>query len=469
MFKAAKKDSGILSALQRKRGITGGRFLREALPYISTPAEKITTLEGSSDFRQALLRLIAQAKHRIIITALYLQDDDAGREILTALHHAKLNRPELEIAVFVDWHRAQRGLVGKAKSAGNASMYQQMAKSFGSGIKIFGVPVQKREITGVMHLKGFIIDDQVLYSGASLNNVYLQKFEYYRIDRYHLIHSEKLANCMVDWVTSTLLYSDAVLPLDVDEIPKTQYIHHAIVRLRYDLTHSCYETLENFNHIVKPGEVGISPLIGLGSRSNILNKTIIELLQYAEKQIVLFTPYFNLPKPIRKVINSKLKNGCRVAIVLGDKKANDFFIPPEEPFKVIGALPYFYEVNLRYFCKAHKKAIDAGLLKIHLWQHGENTFHIKGLLIDDDYALLTGNNMNPRAWRLDLENGLVLYDPQKKLLKQNQTELKKILEHTQSLTHYTQLDDISSYPPKVQRLIKRLRRIQADRLINRLL
>ncbi|MGL4666901.1 MAG: phospholipase D-like domain-containing protein, partial [Saezia sp.] len=159
----------------------------------------------------------------------------------------------------------------------------------------------------------------------------------------------------------------------------------------------------------------------------------------------------------------------RVTIVLGDKKANDFYIPPEEPFKTIGTLPYFYEVNLRRFCKRHQKAIDAGLLKVNLWQHEDNTFHLKGLLIDDDYALLTGNNMNPRAWRLDLENGLVLYDPQKKLHKQHQVELGRILEHTHPITNYKELEEISVYPPKVQRLIKRFSRVRADRLINQLL
>jgi CDP-diacylglycerol--serine O-phosphatidyltransferase len=33
------------------------------------------------------------------------------------------------------------------------------------------------------------------------------------------------------------------------------------------------------------------------------------------------------------------------------------------------------------------------------------------LFVDDDVAVLTGNNLNPRAWALDLENGLLLRDP----------------------------------------------------------
>ena len=40
-------------------------------------------------YKQQLLSLIANARRRIYITALYLQDDEAGREILHALYKAK--------------------------------------------------------------------------------------------------------------------------------------------------------------------------------------------------------------------------------------------------------------------------------------------------------------------------------------------------------------------------------------------
>jgi CDP-diacylglycerol--serine O-phosphatidyltransferase len=37
--------------------------------------------------------------------------------------------------------------------------------------------------------------------------------------------------------------------------------------------------------------------------------------------------------------------------------------------------------------------------------------------IDQRYTLLTGNNLNPRAFRLDLENALLIDDPQGELLE----------------------------------------------------
>ncbi|MEA7515360.1 nucleotide exchange factor GrpE, partial [Salmonella enterica subsp. enterica serovar Virginia] len=38
-----------------------------------------------------------------------------------------------------------------------------------------------------------------------------------------------------------------------------------------------------------------------------------------------------------------LRDGKKVEIIVGDKTANDFYIPEDEPFKIIGALPYLYE------------------------------------------------------------------------------------------------------------------------------
>ena len=85
----------------------------EKLPLLPLPADALRVLDSASAFKQRILTLIAEARRRIYLVALYLQDDEAGREILTALYAAKQARPELDIRIFVDFHRAQRGLIGK--------------------------------------------------------------------------------------------------------------------------------------------------------------------------------------------------------------------------------------------------------------------------------------------------------------------------------------------------------------------
>ena len=460
------RTSGFASAWRRWRTRASDRPALAGLPCIAVPAASISTLEDPVAFRQTLLTLISEARQRILIPTLYLQDDDGGREILDALYTVKAAQPQLEVAVFVDWHRAQRGLIGKARSAGNSALYKDMAKRLGPGVAVYGVPVQRREVMGVMHLKGLVIDDRVLYSGASLNDVYLQRHQRYRLDRYQLIDSAPLADSLAGLLTGVLRGNPAVLPLDSETVPKTPEIRNAIVRFRRVLTKARY----HFSATpINAGEVGITPLIGLGARDNELNSVLVQLISRARSELLMFTPYFNLPGPIRRALDSRIKAGCRVTIVLGDKTANDFYIPPSEPFKAIGALPYLYEANLRRFCKTHQDAIAAGRLNVQLWRDGDNSFHLKGLLIDDDYALLTGNNLNPRAWRLDLENGLLIHDPQHLLLGQYRAELERIMAHSQRLNHHSALDAVDSYPLPVQRLIRRLARVRADRLVNQVL
>ncbi len=460
------KTNGFISAWQRWRERANGKPSLARLNCLPIGAERISVLSSPETFRTTLLAMIAQARQRILMTTLYLQDDEAGQEVLSALYAAKKAQPQLEVAVFVDWHRAQRGLIGKARSAGNAALYREMAQRLGPGVEIYGVPIQRRELLGVMHLKGFIIDDCVLYSGASLNNVYLQRNHRYRLDRYHLLQNRPLADSMAGLLTDVLRNGPSVYSLNTAKAPKTVAIQKAIVKFRRELAKTHYRFGET---PLKHGEVGVTPLIGLGVRDNELNAAILQLIQHAEQRLVLFTPYFNLPGPVRKSLDIKIKAGCQVTIVLGDKTANDFYIPPNEPFKAIGALPYLYEANLRRFCRTHQRAIDAGTLNVHIWRDGDNSFHLKGLLVDEHYALLTGNNFNPRAWRLDLENGLLIHDPHKLLLDRHLAELDQILAYTQRLRHHKALDAMDTYPIPVQRLIKRLARVRADRLVNQVL
>ena len=46
--------------------------------------------------------------------------------------------------------------------------------------------------------------------------------------------------------------------------------------------------------------------------------------------------------------------------------------------------------------------------------------------VDDEWMLLTGNNLNPRAWRLDLENAILIHDPKHQLGAMREKELNLI-------------------------------------------
>jgi CDP-diacylglycerol--serine O-phosphatidyltransferase len=452
----------ILSPLRKPRA----QALLDALPAFAIPASAIDVLPDPAAFRQALLRHIAQATRRIVIVTLYLQDDAAGREVLDALYAAHARHPAMQITVFVDWHRAQRGLIGKQKSEGNAGMYREYARLLGSGVAIYGVPVQSREILGVLHLKGFIVDDVVIYSGASINDVYLQQHERYRLDRYHLLRHRGLADAMAAFVQRHLVESDAVRRLNVPNVPTTRSLQVPIREFRQAMQQARYSIPRE---TPAAGEVSVTPLLGLGRNDNELNDVLLALLRRARKRVIVLTPYFNLPKPVRIVIGQLLRRGCTVDIMVGDKTANDFFIPPGQPFKTIGLLPYLYENNLRRFARTHRSQIADGQLNLHLWRDGDNSYHLKGLFVDDDMAVLTGNNLNPRAWALDLENGLLLHDPSRSLHAKHEAEWAALKQHATRLSDYLALESPRHYPAEVRKQLKRLNRTRLDRLVNRLL
>ncbi|ABL99952.1 CDP-diacylglycerol--serine O-phosphatidyltransferase [Shewanella amazonensis] len=435
----------------------------EKLQGIALQPEQLKWLLTPQDFKSCLLERIASAKQVIYIAALYLEDDEAGREVMDALLAAKAANPSLDIKVLVDFHRARRGLIGHKGDSGNYLMYRRVMENHPGAFGIYGVPVKAKEFMGVLHLKGFIIDDAVIYSGASLNNVYLHQADKYRFDRYHLIENPALALSMRSMIDNYLLADPAVSlltqPAEDEVLPQKVDVRTFKQRL-------C-EAQYQFEGVSRGNRV--TPLVGLGSKHNALNKSVISLVESARSELFICTPYFNPPRVLVRALVKQLRNGVKIDIVVGDKTANDFFIPPEKEFNTIGALPYLYEQSLRKFAKRQQWAIEAGLLNIHLWKHDNNSYHLKGISADNRRHLITGSNLNPRAWALDLENGLLVQDETGVWQQSFAQEQAHILNHTQRLYHYSQVDTLHHYPVPVKKIMNRIRRLKADILLRRIL
>lgn len=423
-------------------------------------------LYSPADYRHALLTHINNAQTRIYLIALYLERDEAGQEILEALYQAKQQRPHLDIKVIVDWHRAQRGRIGENGAMNNAMFYHQTKLKYPNiDIPVYGVPVNRREVLGVLHLKGSIIDDVVLYTGASINNVYLNKLEKYRYDRYHVIKNKALADSMIDYVDQNILTFSGVQPLDLGEHKTRKELKHNIRMLRQHLITSNYQYPAT---VADDNQLTVAPIAGLG-RQNALNKVIHHLISSAAEQVIFCTPYFNLPTLLIKDVIRLLRRGKHVEIIVGDKTANDFYIPEDEPFNIVGGLPYLYEVNLRRFIERLQHFVDNEQLSVRLWKNEDHSYHLKGIWVDDEWILMTGNNLNPRAWRLDLENGILVHDPKQQLHEKLQKELDLIRKNTTLVTHFQQIQAHQFYPKHVSKLIKRVKRTQIERIIKRLL
>jgi CDP-diacylglycerol--serine O-phosphatidyltransferase len=441
--------------------------MNKVLACIPLLSENINVLSGAKQYASALIRLIENAQSRIYITALYLQNDDAGQRVLHALHQAKQKNPQLDIKVFVDFHRAQRGLIGDKSGQGNRDFYLELAEQYSEKIAIYGVPVKRKELMGVWHFKGMVFDDTLLYTGASINDIYLHQHDKYRLDRYYEIQSPELCTSFCNFLDEFFVDSGFAPQLNIVTLPNQLQVKGKIAKLKMALK------MARFKYpaipVNQPHALNVMPLIGFGRRKNQLNDIIRRTIRASKKELLLFTPYFNLPRPVMRDLRSALKRGVEVTIIIGDKKANDFFIADENNFSMIGIIPYIYETLLKTFLKKHQKYLDNNQLNVKLWQHESNSFHLKGIVADKRWHILTGNNLNPRAWGLDLENGLLIDDAEQKLLPALTKELAEINQHTQLIASHFQIESPDQYPEKPKKLLKKLRIAQIDRLLKRFL
>ena len=435
------------------------------LPQIAVEAVDYNILTSAQGFKARLLELIEGATRRIYIVALYLESDEAGEQVLRALCQAKQRNPQLDIKVFVDFHRAQRGRIGESASQTNRDFYRRISAEYAEKIEILGIPVNGREVFGVLHLKGFVFDQTVLYSGASINDIYLHQDSRYRYDRYHEIRSPELSDSLVEFVTSYFCRSPAVQPLDGATVPPRKALRQEFRQFRRSMRKAAYRVTP----VVKTNGVGLTPVCGIGARGNRLNQVIRDLVRSTEQELFVCTPYFNLPGVLARDIGQLLKRQVKVTIVVGDKTANDFYIPPDQRFSRIGALPYLYESNLRTFARKHSKAIDRGSLNLMIWKDGVNSYHLKGLYVDSRRAMVTGSNLNPRAWGLDLENGILVQDNSQLLYQQFHHEQSQILHHATRIASYQDLESMGDYPKDVQKLLGRIHRLRAHVLIKKII
>ncbi|MFI3256112.1 MAG: CDP-diacylglycerol--serine O-phosphatidyltransferase [Psittacicella sp.] len=428
--------------------------------WLNIDSLNITSLNSPVDFRTTFFKLIKEAKERIYITALYWENDETGRELLDALIEKSSINKDIKINIFIDYHRSRRGRYGETSSTTDFNWYKDIISQY-SNINIFSIPVNTREIFGVLHIKGIVIDNNLLYSGASINNIYFQKFENYRLDRYFLIKDLPLVEIFVNFIDKFFInYSNSSYQINKSfaEATKSQ-----MRKYRYSLKNASYIEENKNNSFEDVSSVRIKPLFGIGRKNN-FSHCIHELLFKAKEKVIISTPYFNFPNILKKDLESLLIKGVKVEIIVGDKKANDFFILDENHFSTSGIIPYVYEMNLKKFAKKFEKYLKNNSLVLNIWEDSRNSFHAKGLWVDDQYMILSGNNLNPRSYRLDAENGLLFNFSDLEFKKKVEDELLGIKVNTRRVSSYKEIDSFGSYPKAVKKVIKKFTRLQLIKL-----
>ena len=160
-----------------------------SIASIPTPSGPVNVISTPTDFHSYLTSKIPEAKSRVSISSLYVGVGGASapleKEFLSALSAAP---PTVRLRLVMDYHRGRRevGETSSAKAVSDAlkgcsrspHLFKVPTPSFPS----ITLPSPLNEVAGVMHMKAYIIDDEMILTGANLSEEYFSD----RLDRYLL-------------------------------------------------------------------------------------------------------------------------------------------------------------------------------------------------------------------------------------------------------------------------------------------
>ena len=205
---------------------------------IATKSSSSTFISTPTDFHKFLTTKIPQAKSRVSISSLYVGVGSASapleREFLGALSAAP---PDVRMRVVMDYHRGRRP-VGDTSSAAavsaalknNTSASPHLFRVPTPAFSSLSLPTPINEVAGVMHMKAYIVDDEMILTGANLSEEYFSD----RLDRYVLFRDG--AGGLVDFYADLIdAMAEASHVHGETETAETDASQHDLVRSVQDL------------------------------------------------------------------------------------------------------------------------------------------------------------------------------------------------------------------------------------------
>ncbi|PVU95728.1 hypothetical protein BB561_001629 [Smittium simulii] len=171
-------------------------------------SKNVEILSTPVDFYEKLKHIILNAKTRVVLSSLYIGTSEV--ELIKTIHIALSNNKQLQVTILVDYLRGTRA---EKNGKSTAYMLNKLIKKFGSqrikallyhtpdlsGLKKKIYPPRLNETVGVMHIKAYMADDNVILSGANLSHDYFTN----RQDRYFLFSNTKeMCDYIADLVCS---------------------------------------------------------------------------------------------------------------------------------------------------------------------------------------------------------------------------------------------------------------------------
>jgi len=437
---------------------------------IGIPCRKIDILKDPKEFYEYLIKKMPDCKNRITLSALYLGTGEKEKHLLDTLEKSVEKNEQLECNLLFDYTRSTRSdgpgqsskdLLTRVTSNNRFKVSFFLSPMFSNFFtrKLILPREKHNEIISLQHMKIFVLDDQVIVSGANLSHQYFTD----RVDRYFVFHNKDLADYL-DEVAKTVasfslkLHSNGLMSHHESwehPISSPHYIQHARERIqsvKKRFSKSCLE----FNQLQESNHTIVMPFIqanclGINDEENFLSKILTR--PPSESIVRLASGYFNLTQGFKEKLLG-LEEDISCDVLMASEDVNSF----KGANGLMGSIPSFYTTMSKLFWQEMQRS-NKNNIRIWSFFKPNWTFHAKGLWIENKkentmLATIGSSNFGYRSVFRDLELQLVLVTREEQLKTRLRDEYETIWKDSKQIKSDSDFPPVATWVTLISRFIK---------------
>lgn len=421
--------------------------------YVSTPTfpvkgDQVSILTKPDEFYDSLVNRCSQATSRIVLASLYLGTGDKEQRLVdTIAARANERESHLRVKILLDNFRGSRGELNsrqmilsvlEQKAHVQVALYRTPKLSnFLSKV----LPQRYNELIGLQHMKIYVVDDDVMISGANLSHDYFTN----RQDRCILIKDNKQIADFFEGIVS--IVCDA--SLQVDKHDKLSVLGSKIQPQDFvinvqDLKYKLISYYSSFIHSSSKNQTSeydtwIFPTIEIPPCDIHIDSTAVgEVLGKVpnNSKVHLASGYFNLND---KYVSAILKSDAKFDVLVAHPTANGFY----QSNGLSGYIPDMYTCLTERFLQKIELNCLTDRVRIHEYKRPNWTFHGKGIWVtppDESTPQLTvigSSNYGARSQDRDLESQIIILTENENLRHQLHQEQQKMYQYSSPFNRNT--------------------------------
>ncbi|KAJ1978845.1 CDP-diacylglycerol--glycerol-3-phosphate 3-phosphatidyltransferase [Dimargaris xerosporica] len=420
-------------------------------------------------FFDTLCAKIRGARSRVYLATLYVGDQE--QTLLEVLDRGLQDNPQLEVCILFD---ALRGTRQRNVHQSPVNLLVPLLQRYPERVRISvyhtpdlhgttkrWYPERYNEAVGLMHIKAYVIDDDVILSGANLSHDYFTN----RQDRYLVFNDQPLIAAyytqLVDTVAkfsySVALPLNPVHSLAFDLVPNQgfdpvtdprRFRAMACQRMQQWIQQWARHIQQHGTTMALSADTFVVPTlqmapVGIDQDQSILLALLCAIDRYAQghkgTRACFASAYFNFASVFQSAI---LDNRASFDLLVAAPKANGFY-NARGISKYVPTAYSSFEHDFHRMAQQHTNRCSTRSIRIREYCREGWTFHAKGLWFylgqqpDPAITVIGSSNYGYRSIRRDLEAQMTLFTDNTELRAALGREVQRLNRHTQVVTDQT--------------------------------